>query len=72
MKDPKEIINILVFLFTAIIIGQLVKVVKKQNIALQLRLERVVPDRRDEQGILDPSSARSSWWKDWPLFLRKL
>jgi two-component system sensor histidine kinase KdpD len=42
MKDPKEIIHILVFLFTAIIIGQLVKIVKKQNIALQLRLERVV------------------------------
>jgi two-component system sensor histidine kinase KdpD len=41
-KDPKEIINLVVFLFTAIIIGQLVKVVKKQNIALQLRLERVV------------------------------
>ncbi len=41
MKDPKEIINILVFLFTAIIIGQLVKIVKKQNISLQLRLERV-------------------------------
>jgi two-component system sensor histidine kinase KdpD len=42
MKDPKEIINLLVFLFTAIIVGQLVKVVKKQNIALQVRLERVV------------------------------
>jgi len=41
MKDPKEIINVLVFLFTAIIIGQLVKIVKKQNISLQLRLERV-------------------------------
>jgi two-component system sensor histidine kinase KdpD len=42
MKDPKEIINVLVFLFTAIIIGQLVKIVKKQNVSLQLRLERVV------------------------------
>ena len=42
MKDPKEIINVLVFLFTAIIIAQLVKIVKKQNMALQLRLERVV------------------------------
>lgn len=40
MKDPKEIINLVAFLFTAIIIGQLVKVVKKQNIALQYRLER--------------------------------
>jgi two-component system sensor histidine kinase KdpD len=42
MNDPKEIVNALVFLFTAIIIGQLVKIVKRQNIALQLRLERVV------------------------------
>ena len=42
IKDSKEIINVLVFLFTAIIIGQLVKIVKRQNIALQLRLERVV------------------------------
>ncbi|MCX5848452.1 MAG: DUF4118 domain-containing protein [Deltaproteobacteria bacterium] len=41
IKDSKEIINVLVFLFTAIIIGQLVKIVKRQNIALQLRLERV-------------------------------
>ena len=41
MNDPREIINILVFLFTAIIVGQLVKVVKRQNTALQLRLERV-------------------------------
>lgn len=41
MKDPKELINVLVFLFTAIIIGQLVKIVKKQNIALQVRLEKV-------------------------------
>jgi len=41
MNDPKEIVNVLVFLFTSIIIGQLVKIVKKQNISLQLRLERV-------------------------------
>jgi len=41
MNDPKEIVNVLVFLFTAITVGQLVKIVKKQNIALQLRLERV-------------------------------
>lgn len=41
MKDPREIINLFVFLFMAIIVGQLVKVVKRQNIALQLRLERV-------------------------------
>jgi two-component system sensor histidine kinase KdpD len=41
INDPREIINILVFLFTAIIVGQLVKVVRRQNLALQLRLERV-------------------------------
>lgn len=41
INDPKEIINVLVFLFTAIVIGQLVKIVNKQNISLQLRLERV-------------------------------
>ena len=31
MNDPREIVNALVFLFTAIIIGQLVKVVRRQN-----------------------------------------
>ncbi len=41
MNDPREIINLLVFLLTAIIVGQLVKVVRRQNLALQLRLERV-------------------------------
>jgi len=41
MNDPREIVNVLVFLFTAIIVGQLVKVVRRQNTALQFRLERV-------------------------------
>lgn len=41
MSDPREIVNVLVFLFTAVIVGQLVKVVKRQNLMLQLRLERV-------------------------------
>ena len=41
MNDPREIINTLVFLITAIIVGQLVKTVRRQNIALQLKLERV-------------------------------
>lgn len=41
MNDPREIINALVFLLTAIIVGQLVKVVRRQNKALKLRLERV-------------------------------
>ncbi len=41
MNDPREIVNVLVFLFTAVIVGQLVKVVKRQSLVLQLRLERV-------------------------------
>ena len=41
INDPREIINTVVFLAIAIIVGQLVKVVRKQNIALQLRIERV-------------------------------
>ncbi len=41
MHDPREIIHVLIFFFTAIIVGQLVKLVRKQNLALQLRLERV-------------------------------
>jgi len=41
MNDPREIVNALVFLFTAIVVGQLVKVVNRQNLTLQFRLERV-------------------------------
>jgi len=41
MNDPREIVNALIFFFTAIIVGQLVKVVRRQNVALQLRLGRV-------------------------------
>jgi len=41
MHDHREIIHVMIFLFTGIIVGQLVKLVRKQNIALQLRLERV-------------------------------
>lgn len=41
MNDPREMIHALIFLLTGIIVGQLVKVVKRQNKALQLRLERV-------------------------------
>ncbi len=56
MNDPKEIINLLIFLFTAIIVGQLVKVVKKQNVALQVRLERVslIEEMSKEFLILPP------------------
>jgi len=41
MNDPREIFNLFVFLFTAMVVGQLVKVVRQQNLSLQLRLERV-------------------------------
>ena len=41
INDPREIINTVVFLAIAIIVGQLVKVVRKQNVALQWRMERV-------------------------------
>jgi two-component system sensor histidine kinase KdpD len=41
MKDPHEIIGVVVFFITSIVIGQLVKTTRKQNLALQYRLERV-------------------------------
>jgi len=41
MNDPREIINLGVFLLTAIVIGQLVKIVRRQNLSLQLRVERI-------------------------------
>ena len=36
-----DVINAIVFLFTSVVVGQLVKVTKRQNLALNLRLERV-------------------------------
>ena len=41
IHDPREIIHVLIFFFTAIIVGQLVKLVRRQNLALQLRVERI-------------------------------
>lgn len=41
MHDPREMIHVLVFVFTAVIVGYLVKLVKRQTLALQLRLERI-------------------------------
>ena len=41
MKDPHEMIGAIVFFVTSIVIGQLVKTTRKQNLALQYRLERV-------------------------------
>jgi two-component system sensor histidine kinase KdpD len=41
MNHPHDIINILVFFFTSIIVGQLVKITKRQNFLLQLRIRRI-------------------------------
>jgi len=41
INHPHDIINVVVFFLTSIIIGQLVKITKRQNLALQLRVKRV-------------------------------
>jgi len=41
MNHSYDIVNTVVFLFTSIVVGQLVKITKQQNLALQLRLQRV-------------------------------
>jgi two-component system sensor histidine kinase KdpD len=41
MYHPHDIINLVVFLLTSIIIGQLVKITKSQNLLLQLRIRRI-------------------------------
>src|SRR5512136_847157 len=41
MYHPHDIINVVVFLLTSIIIGQLVKITKSQNVLLQLRIRRI-------------------------------
>jgi two-component system sensor histidine kinase KdpD len=41
MHHPHDIINVIVFFLTSIIVGQLVKITKQQNIALQLRIKRI-------------------------------
>ena len=41
MNHPHDIINVVVFFLTSIIIGQLVKITKRQNLALQLRIKRI-------------------------------
>ncbi len=41
MHHPHDIINVVVFFLTSIIIGQLVKITKRQNLALQLRVKRI-------------------------------
>ena len=41
MNHPHDIINVVVFFLTSIIIGQLVKITRRQNLALQLRVKRI-------------------------------
>jgi len=41
MNHPHDIINVLVFFLTSIIVGQLVKITKRQNVLLQLRIRRI-------------------------------
>jgi two-component system sensor histidine kinase KdpD len=41
MYHPHDIINVVVFLLTSIIIGQLVKITKRQNLLLQVRIRRI-------------------------------
>jgi two-component system sensor histidine kinase KdpD len=41
MRHPHDIINVVVFFLTSIIIGQLVKITKRQNLLLQLRVRRI-------------------------------
>lgn len=41
MYHPHDVINVVVFFFTSIIVGQLAKITKRQNLLLQLRVRRV-------------------------------
>jgi two-component system sensor histidine kinase KdpD len=41
MHHAHDIINVIVFFLTSIIVGQLVKITRQQNIALQLRVKRI-------------------------------
>jgi two-component system sensor histidine kinase KdpD len=41
MNHPHDIINVVVFFLTSIIIGQLVKITKRQNLILQVRIKRI-------------------------------
>jgi two-component system sensor histidine kinase KdpD len=41
INHPHDIINVVVFFLTSIIIGQLVKITKRQHLALQLRIKRI-------------------------------
>jgi two-component system sensor histidine kinase KdpD len=56
MYHPHDIINVLVFFFTSVIVGQLVKITKRQNLLLQLRIRRVtlIEDMSKEFLMLPP------------------
>jgi two-component system sensor histidine kinase KdpD len=41
MYHPHDIVNTLVFFFTSVIVGQLVKITKRQNLLLQQRIRRI-------------------------------
>jgi two-component system sensor histidine kinase KdpD len=41
MYHPHDIINVVVFFLTSIIVGQLVKITKRQNLLLQVRIRRI-------------------------------
>jgi two-component system sensor histidine kinase KdpD len=41
MHHPHDIINVIVFFLTSIIVGQLVKITRRQNLLLQLRVRRI-------------------------------
>jgi two-component system sensor histidine kinase KdpD len=41
MYHPHDIINVVVFFLTSLIIGQLVKITRRQNLLLQLRVRRI-------------------------------
>jgi two-component system sensor histidine kinase KdpD len=56
MHHPHDIINVVVFFLTSIIIGQLVKITKRQNLLLQLRVKRItlIEDMSKEFLMLPP------------------
>jgi two-component system sensor histidine kinase KdpD len=56
MHHPHDIINVIVFFLTSIIIGQLVKITRRQNLLLQLRVKRItlIEDMSKEFLMLPP------------------
>jgi len=56
MYHSSDVINVIVFFFTSIIIGQLVKMTKRQNLLLQLRVRRItlIEEMSKEFLILPP------------------